>query len=153
MGLNEKYKKGVLTHIDTYRRGEIAVIPNPLARVHEVFNLLQNRYTTLIGATGSGKTSFADFLWVLQPWTMYKSGALGDNVHFEVMYFSLERKAMFKHAKWLSWFIYRDCGIQLSADDILGFSNKEIDDDMYDFIRTYDDEISELISSLKTGLG
>jgi len=143
MGINERYREGFIEQIKASRRGDITFIPNFLERVNEVFNLMQARYTLIFGATGTGKTSFADYLVVLAPWSYLKTNEL--DIHWEVMYFSLERKMMFKHAKWLSWLLYRDHGVQVSSDDIMGLGKEPLNKEGYDLVRSYDDEMSELL--------
>ena len=148
MELNERYKDGFISQIDASQRGEVVRIPVGLDRVGSVFNLLQSRYMLLAGSTGSGKTSLADTLVVLNPWTLKKCGALPD-IHWEVLYFSLERKQMFKHAKWISWMIYRDWGYQISADEIMGWGDAPLSEEGYKLVRSYDDEMSELLDHIQ----
>lgn len=144
MGLNQSYK-GFIEQVEASMRGDTTFIPNPLDRVGSVFNIMQSRYTLLSGSTGSGKTSFADFMYVLAPWTGFRENDMLDDIHWEVVYFSLERKKLFKHAKWISWMIYRDHGVLLSADQLLGWGKTPIDSAWYKIVRGYDKEISELL--------
>lgn len=146
MGLNERYRLGFLRQVESAVKGDVTYIPNPLARVGNSFNLMHSRYTLVSGATGSGKTSFVDYEYVLAPYTYLKNNQ--DDIHWEVDYFSLERKAMFKHAKWISWMIYRDKGLLMSADDLMGWGTSNLNQSGYDFIRGYDDEISDLLSKV-----
>lgn len=143
MGLNESYKEGFINQIDSSIRGEVLFIPNFLDRVGEVFNLMQSRYTMIFGATGSGKTSLADYLFILAPWSYLQANE--PDIHWEGLYFSLERKIMFKHAKWISWFIYRDTGLQVSADALMGWGTDPLSEEGYKLVRSYDDEISKLL--------
>lgn len=146
MGINERYKSGFIEQIDASRRGDITYIPNFLDRVNKVFNLMQSRYTLIYGATGVGKTAFADYLFVLAPWTYLKENE--PDVHWEVIYFSLERKVMFKHAKWVSWFMYRDYGHLVSADELMGWGADPLNKEGYDLVRSYDEEITNLLEQV-----
>jgi hypothetical protein len=146
MGLNSKYNLGFISQVEASMRGEVTFIPNPLARVGSVFNLMQSRYTLVSGATGSGKTSFVDYEFVLAPYTYLKGNK--ENIHWECAYFSLERKAMFKHAKWVSWLIYRDTGYMIPADDLMGWGSSPINATGYDLIRSYDAEISDILEKV-----
>lgn len=147
MGLNERYKLGFIDQIDASRRGDVIYIPTFLDRVNEVFNLMQSRYTLIFGATGTGKTAFMDYLYVLAPWTYLKQNE--EDAHWEVLYFSLERKVMFKHAKWISWFLFRDKGLQVSADELMGWGTEPLSDAGYKLVRSYDDEISDLLERVR----
>ena len=145
--MQSKYNTGFLRHLDAAKRGDVVYIPNPYGRMKSVFNLMMARYILIVGATGSGKTSFADLTSILYPWTYLKKYPnLG--IHWECVYFSLERKQMFKHAKWLSWLIYRDTGKQLDPDYLLGWTEKKISDDDYKLIRSYDQEMEQILEKV-----
>jgi len=148
MAINQKYESGFIAQVDASQRGEVVSIEFPLERINKVINILPSRYTLLTGATGSGKTSLMDFGWILGPWsTMQK---LDLDIHWEVNYFSLERKAMFKHAKWVSWMIYRDnADILLSSDQILGWENGPLNSEGYKLVRSYDDEMPRLLEHVR----
>lgn len=94
-------------------------------------------------------TSYADYCYILDPWsTMIRGGDSG--IHWEVNYFSLERKQMFKHAKWVSWMIYRDNPEMLvSADQILGWDGGPMNDKGYQLVRSYDEEMSNLLDHVE----
>jgi len=143
--MNQKYNSGYLRQLEAALRGEVTYIPNPYGRMGKVFNLMMARYILIVGATGSGKTSLADLTTILYPYTYLKSNPDLD-VHWEAIYFSLERKQMFKHAKFLSWLIYRDYGMQLSADYLLGWTDKKISPEHYNLIRSFDEEMSDILS-------
>lgn len=146
MGINNKYHLGFISQVDASMRGEVTFIPNPLDRVGKVFNLMQSRYTLVSGATGSGKTSFVDYTYVLAPFSYLKD--CEEDIHWECAYFSLERKAMFKHAKWVSWLIYRDHKLRVSADELMGWGPSPVNDKGYELIRSYDQEISEILEKV-----
>jgi hypothetical protein len=146
--LNSKYAHGFLNQLDASQRGEIVAIPNALERVGEVYNLMPSRYTLISGATGAGKTSFADYSYILAPWSWLEANPDTD-IYWEVNYFSLERKQMFKHAKWVSWMMYRDDNnLLLSADQIMGWKNGPINNEGYNLVRSYDDEMSGLLEKI-----
>jgi hypothetical protein len=145
MAINSKYAHGFLAQLEASQRGEITFIPNGLDRVGEVYNLMPSRYTLISGATGAGKTSYADFSYVLAPWSFLENNPDKD-IYWEVNYFSLERKQMFKHAKWVSWMMYRDDNsLLLSADQIMGWKNGPLNTAGYNLVRSYDDEMSALL--------
>tara|TARA_R110000851_G_scaffold160786_1_gene304073 strand:+ start:2067 stop:3026 length:960 start_codon:yes stop_codon:yes gene_type:complete len=58
----------------------------------------------------------------------------------------MERKKMLKHAKWVSWMLYRDKGWLISADTILGYNPEaKMNKAVYDIVRSYDEEMSNLL--------
>ena len=148
MALNRKYAEGFIHQLDASQRGEIVFIPTPLDRVTEVFNLMPSRYTLIFGATGSGKTSFTDFTYVLGPWCFLQQNPDLD-IYWEMNYFSLERKQMFKHARWVSWMIYRDnVNTLISGDQILGWKNGPLNSQGYKLVRSYDKEMTDLLDHI-----
>ena len=78
MELNHSYESGFLKHVQGSMSGDVTYIPNPLENVGSVFNIMQSRYTLIAGSPGSGKTSFADYEYVLAPWRYFE--ATGDLV-------------------------------------------------------------------------
>jgi len=98
MAVNDRYSRGFLRQVEAAMRGDVMYIPNPLDRIGETYNLMQSRYHLIGGATGSGKTSFADYDYILHPWSYTVKNAEDSDMHWEAVYFSLERKRMFKHA-------------------------------------------------------
>ena len=144
--VNERYKNGFLKRVKASMNGEITHIKNPLGRINSVFKLRQSVYTLLIGSTGSGKTSLADFIYILGAYKYLKDIP---DIHWEVIYFSLERKEEFKHAKWLSWFIKQDTEMLIPGDDLIGDGEHAVNEDGYKFIRSYDGIMSDLLSHIR----
>jgi len=99
--------------------------------------------------TVTHNTSFADYSYILYPWSFIQDNKEEVDIYWEVNYFSLERKQMFKHAKWVSWLIYRDNpDILLSADQIMGFKNGPLNSKGYNLVRSYDDEMTGLLDHI-----
>jgi len=148
MELNDKYKDGFLAQLEASQRGEVTYIPIHLERIGKSFNLMQSRYTLIFGATGAGKTSIADETFVLRPYDYLKNNT--ENIHWEVLYFSLERKQMFKHAKWISWMLYRDKGMQVGPDQIMGWGEEgALNSAGYQIVRSYDEEMTNLLDHMQ----
>jgi len=151
MGL-KKVTPDLAYQLDAAMRGDVTKIPNPLGeRLAKIFNLLPSRYTLVGGSTGSGKTSWVDYTFILGPYHFIRNAntelleAVKKEIHWEVNYFSLERKKMFKHAKWISWMIYVDTGQKVSADQILGWDNDPLTQELYELVNYYSDIIGELL--------
>ena len=147
MGL-DKVTPDLAYQLEAAKSGEITMIPNPLGpRLQEIFNLLPSRYTLIGGSTGSGKTSYVDEQYVLGPhqWVRAANEEEKKEIHWEVNYFSLERKQMFKHAKWISWMIYMDTDMKISADRILGWDKDPLTPDLYKLVQSYWEIMEELL--------
>jgi hypothetical protein len=147
MGL-KKVTPDLAYQIEAAYRGDVTKIPNPLGdRISKVFNLLPSRYTLIGGSTGSGKTALTDFMYVLNPFHHIRGKNLKNDtdIHWEVNYFSLERKQMFKHAKWISWLIYVDYGFKIPADRILGWDGEVLSEELYTIVKGYWKILEELL--------
>jgi hypothetical protein len=144
MGLvNEEYGQ-FLALMDKGRRGEAVYIKNSLERVDKVFNLMQARLILLGSTSGAGKSSFVDDNIILKPWT--SAIKLDPSIHWEVNYYSMERKKLFKHARWMSWLLYRDHGWLVSTDALMGWDTRGLlSNEVYDIVAGYNDEMSELL--------
>lgn len=116
--INEELAKGMVAQTEASIRGEIVYIKNTLERVGQCFNFMQSRMTLVGGNSGTGKSAFVDDTMILKVWRQIKDNP---DIHWEVLYYSMERKKMFKHAKWMSWFMYQDHGYYLPADAYLGW--------------------------------
>lgn len=109
----------LLNRIKRMQSGIQDFIPNPHARMSTVFNLGKAMYTLIGSVTGSGKTSFVDDTYILRPykWAQKQNDS---ELHFECIYYSMERKKIFKIAKWTSWCLFENQGIKIPYDSILG---------------------------------
>ena len=151
-----EYQDDFIRQVNLAKKGDVPMIPNPYGRMSDNFNLMPSRYTLIFGATGSGKTSFADFTYVLKPLEYIKESIANNKVkdedlHYEVVYFSLERKKLFKYAKFMSYFLYRDHGYQIPADHLLGWGGPNIgtmSEELYKLVRSYDLEMETLLDHI-----
>ncbi len=111
--------KTLLDHVDKSLRGHNSFIPNPHKRMQNIFNIYRAQYTLIGSNTGVGKTSYVDDSFVLRPYDWIVSQNSTDT-HYEGLYFSMERKKIFKLAKWTSWLLYEKKGIKIPYNVILG---------------------------------
>jgi hypothetical protein len=130
------------------KRGEAVYIKNSLNKVDRVYNIMQSRFTLLGSTSGAGKSSFIDDDFILKPWSDHV--VHDPSIHWEVNYYSMERKKVFKHARWLSWMLYRDKGWLVSVEALLGWDTRGLlSEKVYDVVATYNDEMSELLDRVR----
>lgn len=98
------------------------------------------------GYTGSGKTTAADEVFVLNPFDHLK--ATGKLDRFKVIYWSMERRKAFKYAKWFSRKCFLDQGIRIPMNRLLGWVKKEdrLTKDEHDLFIMYEDYFNELFT-------
>jgi len=125
------------------KQGNAFHIPNPYTRMGAAFTLRPQMFTLVGSTSGVGKSSFIDDMFVLKPWRMLVSKS--DMVHWEVMYYSMERHKRLKVARWLAWLLFIDHGILISATDLLGYGENKISDSLYKIVKGYGDEMERLL--------
>jgi len=99
-------------------------IPIGFGRMNKVIGIRESMYTLCGGYTGSGKTTFIDDAFVLNPYEFWRRNT--KNVKLKVIYWSMERKRDYKIAKWISRRIFLDKGILLDINTIMGDFGKKM---------------------------
>jgi hypothetical protein len=105
-------------------------------------------YFLVGGLTGSGKTSFIDDAFVLNPYDWFISNQNTNGVKLKIIYRSMERSRTYKMAKWVSRKIFIDYGIIISINKLLGWTDKMTKDehDLFLLQREYVEQMSDVIT-------
>ena len=139
--LNAEVNKG----LGDFNRG----IPMGFDRLTRYVGIRKGMYYLIGGNTGSGKTSFIDDAFVLNPvdWAMSKEG-IASGIKVKVWYRSMERSRTYKMAKWVSRKIFLDQGIIIPVGKILGWNEKMTKDehDLFLHYKDYVDQLSEIVT-------
>jgi hypothetical protein len=129
--------------------GKNGGIPMGFHRLNRYVGIRKGMYYLIGGLTGSGKTSFIDDAFVLNPvdWALSKEG-LTSGVKVKVWYRSMERSRTYKMAKWVSRKIFIDQGIIIPVGKLLGWTEKMTKDehDLFLYYRDYVDQLSEIVT-------
>lgn len=118
-------------------------------RLDNYINLRKSTLYLFGGYTGSGKTTCADEIFVLNPFdNLYKQG-LADRLH--ITYWSMERKTSFKLAKWFARKCFLDEGIRIPMERLIGWVKKEKrltkdEHDLFLAYREYFDALQECVT-------
>jgi hypothetical protein len=99
-------------------------------------------YFLVGGLTGSGKTSFIDDAFVLNPFDWY-IGQSNPNLKLRIIYRSMERTRVYKMAKWVSRRIFLDHGMIIPVPKLLGWTDK-MSKDEHDLFLMYEDYIGNM---------
>jgi len=117
-------------------------IPMGFNRLNRYIGIRKSIYFLVGGLTGSGKTSFIDDAFVLNPFDWYiKQDNPG--VKLRIIYRSMERSRTYKLAKWVSRKIFLDQGIVLPVSKLLGW-NEKMTKDEHDLFMMYEDYIGRM---------
>jgi len=139
--LNAEVNKG----LGDFNRG----IPMGFDRLTRYVGIRKGMYYLIGGNTGSGKTSFIDDAFVLNPvdWAMSKEG-IASGIKVKVWYRSMERSRTYKMAKWVSRKIFLDQGIIIPVGKLLGWDEKMTKDehDLFLYYKDYVDKLSEIVT-------
>ena len=101
------------------------------------------------GYTGSGKTSFLDDAFIINPLEWLNSNP-NSGIDIEIMYFSMERKTLHKLAKWVGRKMFLDKGVILGVNKLLGMvsPNKKINTEEWNYFLEYEEYINYLLSKI-----
>jgi hypothetical protein len=117
-------------------------IPMGFDRLSRYIGIRKGMYFLVGGLTGSGKTSFIDDAFVLNPFDWYISQK-DPKIKLRIIYRSMERSRTYKMAKWVSRKIFIDQGIILPVAKLLGWTEKMTHDE-HDLFLMYEDYINNM---------
>ena len=112
-------------------------IPMGFNRLNKHIGIRKGMYFLIGGNTGSGKTSFIDDAFVLNPFDWYIMQK-DSKVKLSIIYRSMERSRTYKLAKWVSRKIFLDHGIIIPVTKLLGWTDKMTHDE-HDLFLMYED--------------
>jgi replicative DNA helicase len=123
-------------------------IPMGFDRLNFHVGLRKSTYYLIGGNTGTGKTSFVDDAFVLNPYDFVNSNKNINGLKLKIFYFSMERRKNYKLAKWISRKIFLDVGEIISVNKILGWVSKEykLTFDEHDIVKSYKEYINHMLN-------
>lgn len=122
-------------------------IPMGFDRLNRYVGIRKSMYFLVGGLTGSGKTSFVDDAFVLNPFDWYIMQK-DPKIKLSIIYRSMERSTTYKLAKWVSRKIFLDQGIVIPVPKLLGWTDKMTSDehDLFLMYEDYANRMSECIT-------
>lgn len=118
-------------------------LPMGFTRLNKHIGIRKSIYSLVGGNTGSGKTSFIDDAYVLNPYDWYISKENNTNIKLKIIYRSMERNRTYKFAKWVGRKIFIDHGIIIPIGKLLGW-NDRMSKDEHDLFLMYEDYINNM---------
>ena len=112
-------------------------IPMGFNRLNKYVGIRKSMYYLVGGLTGSGKTSFIDDAFVLNPFDWYIMQK-DPKIKLRIIYRSMERSGTYKLAKWISRKIFLDHGEIIPVNKLLGWTDK-MSHDEHDLFLMYED--------------
>ena len=117
-------------------------IPMGFDRLNRYIGIRKSMYFLVGGLTGSGKTSFIDDAFVLNPFDWYISQK-DPGIKLRIIYRSMERSRTYKLAKWVSRKIFIDQGMIIPVSKLLGW-NEKMTKDEHDLFLMYEDYMNQM---------
>lgn len=117
-------------------------IPMGFNRLNRYIGIRKSIYFLVGGLTGSGKTSFIDDAFVLNPFDWYIMQK-DPGVKLRIIYRSMERSRTYKLAKWISRKIFLDHAMVIPVSKLLGW-NERLTKDEHDLFLMYEDYMNQM---------
>jgi hypothetical protein len=117
-------------------------IPMGFDRLNRYIGIRKSMYFLVGGLTGSGKTSFIDDAFVLNPFDWYISQK-DPGIKLRIIYRSMERSRTYKLAKWVGRKIFLDHGVIIPVPKLLGWTEK-MSHDEHDLFLMYEDYMNRM---------
>lgn len=124
--------------------GRNSGIPMGFNRLNRYIGIRKSMYFLVGGLTGSGKTSFIDDAFVLNPFDWYISQK-DPKLKLRIIYRSMERSKTYKLAKWVGRRIFMDHGFIIPVPKLLGWTEK-MSHDEHDLFLMYEDYMNHMDS-------
>jgi len=118
-------------------------IPMGFNRLNHYIGIRKSMYYLIGGLTGSGKTSFVDDAFILNPVDWYISQKGKSNIKLKIIYRSMERSRTYKLAKWVARKIFLDTGYSIPVAKLLGW-NDRMSPEEYELFLSYEDYIKQV---------
>jgi hypothetical protein len=128
--------------VDKGLSGKNNGIPMGFNRLNSHIGIRKGMYFLVGGNTGSGKTSFIDDAFVLNPFDWYIMQK-DPKIKLRIIYRSMERPKTYKFAKWVARKIFIDHGIIIPVNKLLGWTDK-MNKDEHDLFLMYEDYIGNM---------
>jgi hypothetical protein len=134
--------------VDKGLEGNNNGIPMGFDRLNRYIGIRKSMMFLIGGNTGSGKTSFIDDCFVLNPFDWYISKKNNTDIKLKIIYRSMERSSTYKYAKWVCRKIFLDHGISMSVNRLLGWTEKMTEDEHKLFLsyQWYMDKMKDVIT-------
>lgn len=123
--------------------GKNSGIPMGFHRLNKYVGIRKRIMTTVLGATGTGKSALVHNAYILQPFEFIRSHP-ELKIKMKTILFSMERSKIYILAKWLSREIFLSQGILIPLQKLLGWWDVKLTKDEHDLVLMYKDYINEL---------
>jgi hypothetical protein len=139
--------KSFLEDVEKGISGKNFGIPTGFKELDKITNGIQKSIYTLIGGnSGTGKTSFVDMRYVLNPYDWLVKNFDKTNYRIHIIYNSMERNKKYKLAKWTCLKMFQDYKIIIDVPTVLGWQGKKfnLNDEYRQIIYNYEEYFEKM---------
>lgn len=121
------------------REGKALSIPFAFTNLKDDLDISQQTYYLVGGRGGTGKTAFADLIFILYPYNWWLANKDKTDIKFRAIYRSMERSQRYKLAKWAAFRLWIKYSIIVDVKELLGRRTSKITDELWDkFVESLD---------------
>lgn len=151
--IEQTFQKGVSNFQRLYHEikrgieGKNRGIPMGFNRLNKYIGIRKAMYYLVGGLTGSGKTSFIDDAFVLNPFDWYYENAIKNqntDIKLHIIYRSMERNRTYKLAKWVARKIFIDTGVEINVSKLLGWTTEKLTEEEVALVEKYEDYLNAM---------
>lgn len=140
----------VLEKIDDGRLGGNEGIPMGFPRLSQVIpNIQKSRYITIVGSSGSGKSSWLDTAYIFNPLDWYLENKDNTDIKLKINYFSMEISEDRVISKQIARKIFKDYNLILDVNYILSYGRNRLSQEHYELVIKYRDYFDCISDYLK----
>lgn len=122
------FKELLAEDIEKGIRGENNGVPTGFPILDSNINGIQKSLYTIVGGnSGTGKTSFVDLAYVLNPYKWLTENKDKTDIKIKWVYNSMERNTKYKLAKWVCLKLFQDHKIIIDVPTMLGWQGKKFE--------------------------
>ena len=141
----DELNKHIINGID----GKNESIPIGLPRLGKYANIRPSILTLLFSTTGAGKSSLMDTI-IINACDSHMSSPITNTLKPDFQLFSMERSKMLRIAKWISFVIFRNEGVEIPIPKLLGWWHEKLTKEEYSLIQKQKEYIDCLLNDYVT---
>lgn len=135
--------------IDSGIQGKNEAIPIGLKRLGKYANIRPRILTLLFSTSGAGKSSMMDTI-ILNACDSHMSSPTINKLKPDFQLFSMERSKLLRIAKWTSFIIFRNEGVEIPVPKLLGWWDEKLTKEEYSLVLKQKEYIDCLLNDYVT---
>lgn len=144
MGFDELNKM-----IEDGMEGKNQSIPIGLPRLGKYANIRKDILTLIFSTTGAGKSAMIDTI-IMSACNDYMKHPYEGKLKPDFQLFSMERSKLMRLAKWLSYIVFVNEGVEIQLPKMLGWWDEKLTKEEHLLIKKYEDYLNQILNDFVT---